>query len=503
MKQLIKTLLVIIITLSLNTQVYASYMVITTKQVNLLKENKVSARLDVDKKILEGFSKITKGDKDQYILDITWVSILSSSGRTTIANSQLFTKTTIDGLILKAGTSLLVEGNAGNNVLSKEEDKNKKEKNERSPIGGGTSTGGTNISGGTQSPTTPSTPPLEKPQLITTMDGCNQIYNKESETIGVYEQSYYIDDDNNKKIKEDCHLSKTIPAEKKECSIVDDFIAHLSYSRYQPYFVEGNKTYSAGGCVINKTYYHQMDFLVCEALAYNNTYIKQGKWYYKIESGENVYISDCVLDPNAEKNDLLIEFQGCPVYHDIIASQSKHLGKYYWIKPDNSAEFLGECVDVGEAGDFIHKMRFDNKWYYGENYAQQYLTRYIVIEVENNREIIIDDKELDVAQYPYKTKIISWDFEDDYNRIDNNPNHQGKSTKNQNKYFIYEDENIDVPNSNFSQDIKHFFVRFSDDRSEKCNSGPFDNSVKHFRKDVIGRGDTTEYKSIEYQYNGC
>lgn len=496
MKGVAYLLIVLLFNFHLN-MLYADYMVVTNKSVNLVKDNKVSARMDIDKKIIEGFGQITPSEKGMYIVDITWTNILDKNGKTALPSNALSTKTEIKGTVLTSGTGLLVKGSVSGNILGNPKEDDKDKEDDKRDYLGSSDGSTTDISAGFDNPVdTSNTGDIVKPDLITTYDGCNNIYNKEKETISVFQQTYYIDENNNKKVQEECHVVNEVPAEKKSCSTVDDFIAHVTYTRFQPIFTEEGKTYSAGGCVIDKTYMHQIDYNVCEAVAYGNEYIKQGKWYYQVESGEHVYISDCILDPYAEKNDLLIKFEGCPVYHDKEAGQSKYYGRYYWIKPDNTTEYLGDCVDVGDEGVFIHKLRWDGEWNYGDEYAQKIMTRYIEIESES-REVIIDE-ELDVVKYNYLYKLVEWEHHDDKTPIhDAEDTHGGYSNKIQEKYFVYEGENLSVPDSEFTEKVKHTFDYAYESRWKDC-SGAFHKGVENWYKDKIKRPDGTLYDSDEY-----
>ncbi|MDR0484235.1 MAG: hypothetical protein LBH40_03050 [Alphaproteobacteria bacterium] len=400
------------------SSVYADFSVTVNKQVNIEKEQKVTAKIDGEQKIIEGLLKTTPHMEkaNTNIIDISWIAILDQKGRVNVSN--LTSTIDLDKKFLQRGTALLVQGNLPGNLKLKTEEEKKEDKKKDIP----TSNGSTSINtGGVSSPLEDNTigNELQTPEYIRTYDGCTQLYNQEKEIIHAYQQIYYIDKDGNKKITQECSRIKDFPAEREDCDIFNDFTNHISYQRYQPYFTEDDKTYAAGGCVPAKQFIHQIDYLVCEAIAVDDTYIKQGQWYYAEDNGDKKYISGCILDPEGKTDNLKIQFEGCPVSHDIQNSQSKHLGKYYWIRSDNTIEYLGDCVETKDSY-FQHILDWNgnNEWKHDNNngFSQRVMTRYILIPQEDNRKIVIDDKELDPTKYPHSKIQNGYKYYDDLNR---------------------------------------------------------------------------------------
>jgi hypothetical protein len=479
---------------------YADFSVTVNKQVNTEKEQKVTAKIDGEQKIIEGLLKTTPHMEkaNTNIVDITWTAILDSKGKINVSN--LSSSINLDKKFLTRGTTLLVQGTLPSNLKLKSEEEKKEDKKRDIPS---SSSGSTSINtGGISSPLDNNTVggELQMPEYIKTYDGCNQLYDQQEETIHAYQQIYYIDKDGNKKITQECNRIKDFPAERKDCDVLNDFTNHVSYKRYQPYFTEDEKTYAAGGCVPLQPLPHQIDYLACEAIAVGDTYIKQGQWYYTETNGDKKYISGCVLDPEGKSENLKVQFEGCPVAHDIPNNQSKHLGKYYWVRSDNTIEYLGECVETKDSY-FSHLLDWNgnNEWKHDNNngFSQRIMTRYILISQENNRKITIDDKELDPTKYPHSLVQSGYKYYDDVNR--GSPN--GHDAKLMRTIVKFGSQQFFTGKDFEDGYLSHKKIGQPQTRKVSCG-GILSGKHRFYFKDQIQRVDGSTYLTNEYD-TGC
>ena len=204
---------------------------------------------------------------------------------------------------------------------------------------------------------------------------------------------------------------------------------------------------------------------------------------------------------NAKTVNLLIDFNECPVTHDIANNRSIFLGRFYVQKPDSTREYIGTCADVGDDGVFKHDFKWNGKWQYNQNDAQQILIRYI--KLPNDKELIISEKELDAMKYEYKDKLISYIHNDDTKPITNRESeYKGETIENRNKYFEYNGQVYNIPNSEFTINIKHTLVERKESRAFKYCSLVSDKKI-HYYVDIIKRGDGSTYKSDEYEEKNC
>lgn len=477
---------------------HADFSVTVNKQINIEKEQKVTAKIDGEQKIIEGLLKVTPHmeKSNTNIVDISWTAILDQKGRINVSN--LVSTIDLDKKFLTRGTTLLVKGTLPSNLKLKTEEEKKEDKKRDIP----TSNGSTNVNtGGVTSPVNDGglEKDMERPEYIRTYDGCMQLYNQNEETIHAYQQIYYIDKDGTKKVSQECSRTKDFPAERKSCDVFHDFTNKISYKRYQPYFTEDNKSYGAGGCVPSEQLLHQIDFEVCEAIKVGDTFIKQGQWYYAEQNGDKVYISSCVLDPEGKADILKIQFEGCPVSHDIQNSQSKHLGKYYWIRNDGTVEYLGDCVDTKESY-FQHQLDWNsnNEWQHdnNNNFSQRIMTRYILIEQENNRKIVIDNKELDPTRYPHSIIQNGYKYYDDVNR--GSPS--GHDVKLMRTIVNFGDQQFFTGKDFEEGYLNHKKIGQPQQKREKC--GKFNQKSRFHYKDNIQRVDGSTYLTNQYD-TGC
>lgn len=481
---------------------YADFIVITNKQVDVNKEHEITARIDENNQILQGYAQADREidpakQKEVLKVSITWTTMLTKEGR--IPLEGLTSLTYIEKPILMVGTSLLIKGNLPENpnIKKNKEDEDKKSKRD---VGSSTTTGTTtNIAGPMQSPLDKvSNNTLFQPKVITTYEGCQHVYDLRKETIEAYQQSYYFDKNGKKVQVEACKPVKTFPAEKKSCDNFDDFDHHFTFIRYQPYFTVKNgqseDTYAAGGCVPAQRYPHQLDYIVCEAQAVGSKYIKKGRWYFQTIKGDKEYISNCILDPENRSKDLLVEFKNCPVTHDIEHNQSVHLGKYYWVKENNTIEYLGDCV-LTKQSYFTHQLEWKNEWEHHNDkwYSQRILTRFIYIPTEHRR-IVIDDKELDPVHYPQTEEQEGWVHHDNKDRYV-----RGYSSKFMKRFTAFGTEKYFVGLSYEGVHVAHVYVG-TDWTGEKESCGDFwDEGVRRTYVDHIKRPDDSKYDTNSYQ----
>jgi hypothetical protein len=492
--------IVLIFNLLLLPQAYADFSVTINKQVHIEKEQKVIAKIDGEQKIIEGLLKATPSIEKANILvvDISWIAILDQKSRINVSN--LYSNIELDKNFLTRGTSLLVKGSLPNDVKLKTQEEKKEDKKRDIPA---TNNGTTSIStGGVNSPVGESSlvAEIERPEYITTYDGCEQLFNQKEEAIHAYQQIYYIDKDGTKVITQPCTKVKDFPALRQTCDIFHDFTNKVSYKRFQPYFVEEEKQYGAGGCVPYEESPHLIDFSTCQAQAVGSTFIKKGQWYYSEKNGDKVYISGCVLDPEGTSKELKVKFEGCPLSHDLKTSQSTHLGKYYWIKPDNTLEFLGDCV-VTKESSFSHILDWNsgNAWQHDNTngFSQRIMTRYILIASENNRKIIINDKELDAVKYPHSTIFNGYKYYDDKNR--SSPT--GHDTRLIQTIVKFGTQQF-FTGKNFEEGyLSHKKISFISIRNEKCGSS-LQNKKRFYYQDKIERTDKSTYFTNTYD-TGC
>ena len=204
---------------------------------------------------------------------------------------------------------------------------------------------------------------------------------------------------------------------------------------------------------------------------------------------------------SAKTVNLLIDFNDCPVTHDVQNNRSVFLGRFYVQKPDSSREYIGTCSDVGEDGVFSHEFKWSGKWQYNQNDAQRVLTRYI--QMPDNKELIINDKEIDSVRYEYKDKLINYVHNDDTSPITNRESeYKGETIENRNKYLEYNGQVYNVPNSDFNVSVKHILVDRKDNRPFKYCSLVSDKKI-HYYVDIIKRADGSTYKSDEYEEKNC
>lgn len=483
----------------------ADFIVNTNKQLDVNKDSEITARLEDENKIFKGYvqAEHTKDEKTQKALlkvSITWTNMFSKEGHIQLdgLNSIIY----IDKPIIASGTALLIKGSLPYQVKTQKENNEDNNNNKRTPASSTNTGTTTNIASPVSSPVeTPTNNDLFQPKVITTYDGCNHVYDQNKETILAYQQSYYFDKNGKKVQTEACKPAKTFPAQKKACDNFNDFTNHYTYIRYQPYFsVKSDASgeaepYSAGGCVQSHQYPHLIDFTECPATAVGSQYIKQGKWYYQTESGDKNFISGCILDPRGESKELLIEFDGCPVTHDVLHNQSTHLGRYYWIRPDNTKEYLGDC-SLTKHSYFEHQLEWKEKWdHHNDNwYSQRLLTRFIYIDTES-RKIIVDDEEKDPPHYSQTEKQHGWVNHDDYGAKGAN----GFSAKLMKRYVPF--NNIDYY-TNFSYEgshVAHILLDHIMTRKEDCGGGIFSQKKRRFYRDTIKRPDGTQYTTNEYE----
>lgn len=478
-----------------------------TKQIDISRNTEVEARVAGAQAILRGVIEVNPVAANQFVMQekqpqdknttrvkITWTTILTPQGN--ITTEGLISELTLVKPFIKQGSVVLVKGTTPNElkiVNPKDKDTNR----DKAP----SSRGVTNITTGTSDPITPNTDnntdAMEKPEYITTFDGCTQAYDSAKEVIRAYQRVYYLDKQSKEVEVQPCKLVKEYPANKKACETKIDYEKHIAYTMYQPYFTVGedNEEYGAGGCVIAKQIMMMLDYELCPAKPMGDKYIKQGKWYYQNDDASKTYVTDCVVDPTGNENDLLIEFLNCEVMHDIPNAISKHLGKYYWIREDNTKEYLSDCLETKDSY-FKHQLRWNtDQWqhFVEDGYSERVFTRFITIPSEN-REVIIDDAELEGVKYKHYTKV-TWEHHDDLKR--GAPN--GYSIKTTKSYVKYDTQEYQVPNSTVDETIKHVFV--SSRVTGKTSCGAFSGN-KYYYKDTIRRGDNTTYETNEYD-TGC
>ncbi len=475
---------------------HADFSVTVNKQVNTEKEQKITAKIDGEQKIIEGLLKATPSlvKENTNVIDITWTAILDPKGRVNV--SGLTSSIDLDKKFLSRGTSLLVKGGLPNNLkLKSDEEKDNKKRD----IPASTSGGSTSINtGGYTSPITEGlSGTIEKPEYVTTYEGCIQMYNQAEETIHGFQQIYYIDNDGTKKVTQSCTKVKDFPAERKNCDVYHDWDNHVSYKRYQPFFTENNKTYGAGGCVPSAQMAHQIDFDVCEAQAIGDTFIKRGQWYYSEDNGEKNYISPCVLDPEGKSESLKVKFEGCPVTHDIVNNQSTHFGKYYWVREDNTVEYLGDCVLTKES-NFKHFIEWENeKWKHNNDdwISQRILTRVIYIPQENNRRIVIDNNELDSVKYPQKNIQDGWSHKDDLGKGGGN----GHSLRTMKRAVVFGEVNYFTGLVYNEGAVNHVYKGTHLIKKHGGNCGTtLNKKIRRDYQDEIGRPDDTSYRTKTY-----
>lgn len=381
----------------------ANFSVKTTKDIKLNEDNEIIARVeDKSSQMIKGMFNLTPMN-DGVKMDITWTTLMERGGGkrelNTLHSSINLSKKEEE---LKRNTKILVLG-----TLEEEEELEDEEAISLGDSGDEINLadqGSTNIGEGVNEAISnaPGPSDVEKVRYISTYDGCEHIYKQEEETIDVYQRIYYLDTNGQEVEKDPCGFLKNVVAQRQECKNYDDFENHMTYEREQAYFEENEEIYSAGGCFTIASYPHQLDYNSCEAVLVpdTETYIKQGKWYYRNDKGEQIYISNCIIDPEGEEEDLLVEFDGCSVTHNIEENYSLYLGKYYWIKPDLTKEYLSDCVETNSS-IFPHLMRWDGEFEHNmeDDYSQKILIRYIEIETENRTEDIQD--ELDEERFPH------------------------------------------------------------------------------------------------------
>ena len=560
-----KTILVILCVFLLNFNLlYADYIAVSMDSVNLFNgSGTIKARMKLDRKIIEGFATLTKltlveeegkevlkeeevreedvrqsvavlhkfeggkeiiirsdryddeetkgmGIKGLYMLKIKWTSMIGEGGTLPIKSGGLFTEQEVSYPSIKEGTQLLLQGELSENLIGSliKEEKEKEEK-PRPPISSGRS-GGDTVIGGNMSNPTESKPDTEmkQPDLVNTFDGCNHLYNKEQEVISVFQQTYYMDEKNQKNKVEDCHKVMELPAERKECSMKHDFIAHVSYTRYQPYFTEGGRNYSVGGCTMDQAYVHQFNSDVCDVIAIEGQYIKQGKWYYALPNGDKVYISDCVIDPNGDRHGLKIKYEGCPVYHDEAMSQSKHLGRYYYIKPSGEQVMVGDCIDMGAEGYFPHNVEWTKKFehHIPDGFSYRIEKIFIKIPTENNRVIVVNPAKVSEVKMKHewqKSERKSWEnFDGKGSRLYKyNERTKGYSVEHIQKYIDYMANKyyVDSIYDRNDDSTKHASIKWQGNGSDdSCKY----NKTRFYYIDTIKRPDNTTYYGDNYD-SGC
>lgn len=235
-----------------------------------------------------------------------------------------------------------------------------------------------NIAGGLNSNRT-----LQSRDVKTTHVGCNAMYNNENGNILVHMQSYFMDGKGKKKIVQNCSYAKTVPAKKGPCEMLHDYKSKKSYKRFQPYFtMEDKEDIAAGPCVIEETYNHAFEASNCPVFINKDTYIPQGRFFIFAE-GKKHYISDCLVDPSKTKTTLSIDFEDCPINHNISANVSYSQGKYYYMDQRNSRQTIGDCQDLGERGQFSHQMKLDGNYFHAIEYSQATYERFFEREGKN------------------------------------------------------------------------------------------------------------------------
>ena len=392
----------------------ADYIVKTVKKIDILKNNIITARVDGEKAILNGYFKVEKAENlgiHGYSVYIYWTDYKEKNKKIPInLNSDLFLPTNI----IPVRFTILAKGDLNIQQLSISD--NQDNKKEKRNIPGNTNTGGTSVSLGsagqntTPKPTLPVT--LKEIELIKTIDGCIHIYDQQKEEISLNQIVYYETAKGEKVIKEDCTFFKKVPAEKLECEPLNDFVNQVTFSRFNPVYrdPETDNVYTTVGCIPKKQFYHQIDFSVCPADNINGTYIKNGRIYYLNEKGEKNYISQCIKDPLNEVEDLLVKFESCPVQHNIEQNKSLHLGRYYWVKPDSTVEYLGNCVET--KGSWMkHQFIPINKYKHYNNYSIRYVKRVLDIPSENRQVVIKDEEEKSELKYLHKKyAVVKYNF---------------------------------------------------------------------------------------------
>ena len=387
---------------------HADFSVTVKKQINIEKDQKVIAKIDGEQKLIEGLIKTTPHAEkpNTNIVDISWTAILDKSGRVNLSN--VISTIDLDKKFLTRGTNILVKGTLPNNIKIKSEEEKAEKRN--LPIANGSTN--VNTSGGSSSNSpvvdTPQVGEIERAEYIKTYDGCPALYNQEKETILVFEQIYYINKDGSKKVTQPCTKVKDVTAKFKTCSNYDDYTLRETSIRKQAYFIEEEREYSAGGCVPEKVYKHDFNYTSCDAIVENEYYFKTGRIYYTNDVFEEVYLSDCILNPYDDevKQKLMVDYDNCPVDHSGL--ESVLFGKYYYRDKENSKHVVSDCMrnylsQIPHKVEFIKWENFDN-----DRYALRHQKEYILYpqgsqqyELQPNKPVYITGNEIDKIRYEY------------------------------------------------------------------------------------------------------
>jgi hypothetical protein len=410
-----KKLIYLILFALIGSPASADFSATINKQINIEKEQKVSARIDGEQKLIEGLLKATPKEDTKITVDITWTTIIDKKNKINLSN--VVSTIDLDGKFLKRGTSLLVKGSLPNNITIKTEEKENKDRpRDMSRSATNINTGGITspIADNTTSndivkPEIPEVPaPIEKPTIISTYEGCPALYNSDSEIITIYKQDYYFDDEGKQVQVQNCYKVKDVTANYKTCSDFDDYTQRETYKRKQAYFTEDNKEYSAGGCMTEKTYKHDFQYESCDVIVDNEYYFHTGRIFYTDDKFEKTYLTDCMLNPYDEevKQKLKVDYDNCPVDHSGL--DSIYFGRYYYVDNENRKHTISDCMrtylsQIPHKVEFVKWENFDN-----DRYALKWQKTYILYpqgsqqyELQPNIPIYITGNETDKIRYDY------------------------------------------------------------------------------------------------------